>query len=485
MKNNGSNSDTDKRSYNGARGGRAGAGSARGRMDSNRQAGPAQNQTDSNRRTGSTRGRMDANHRSRQAIAVAVIVLVGVLLSALILTGTAPDGSEAAHGAHGHAPQQRDGKQDHARERQQEGRDGFAGTREPGKNGAAHVHDSHRKIAFTEAQIEATGITLARAGPARIRDAIQLPGEIVFDAHRTTQLAPRLAGVVQAVEAELGQEVRQGEVLAVIASPELSERRHTLKTAQQRLSLARSTYERERLLWKEKVSAEQDYLQARRQLQEAQIAVADALEQLQALGTDAGRPGSANRLEIRAPFDGTIIERNIALGEMVAADAPVFKISDLSTVWADIIVPAEALGAVRVGGKARVEASAFDSHAEGAIFYVGSLLGGRDRSATARVSLPNPDRAWRPGLYVNVRVFSKEVEAPVAVSPQAVHTLEGESVVFVWRGNEFIAQAVATGRRDADAVEILDGLPANTRYAARNSFVIKSELGKGSASHSH
>ena len=82
-------------------------------------------------------------------------------------------------------------------------------------------------------------------------------------------------------------------------------------------------------------------------------------------------------------------------------------------------------------------------------------------------------------------MLSDEAEVAVAVEPEAIHTVEQESVVFVRKDNEFVAQAVKIGRRDAKAVEILEGLKADARYAVKNSFVIKSELGKGSASHGH
>lgn len=423
----------------------------------------------------STQNKPGLGNRSRQTFLIALIVLIGVLLSTLLLAGTNTQEGGSEHEEHAHASEdtekQHDSKEaEHADE-----------------GGETHADEEQhgREVTFTQGQIEAAGITLATAGPASIQSTIQLPGEIVFNADRTAQLVPRLAGVIQAVKANLGQEVKEGDVLAEIASPELSERRSTLSAAQKRLTLARTTYERERLLWKEKISAQQDYLQARQQLQEAQIVVDDALEQLQALGTDAGEPGSFNRLEVRAPFGGMIVEKDIALGETVSADAPIFKISDLSTVWVDMIVPAEALGAVRVGSKAIVQATAFDSQAQGTVSYVGSLLGQQSRAATARISLPNPNGAWRPGLFVNVQVLSGEAQVPVAIEPEAIHTLEEESVVFVRHDNEFVAQAVTTGRRDANAVEIVEGLEAGTPYAVKNSFVIKSELGKASASHSH
>jgi cobalt-zinc-cadmium efflux system membrane fusion protein len=109
---------------------------------------------------------------------------------------------------------------------------------------------------------------------------------------------PRLSGVVEAVKADLGQQVKKGQVLAVIASTDLSERRSSLATAQKRLALAQTIYQREKQLWEEGISAKQDYLEAEQTLREAELAVANAREQLQALGSDAGTPGALSRFEV-------------------------------------------------------------------------------------------------------------------------------------------------------------------------------------------
>lgn len=409
--------------------------------------------------------KMNFGRSGKQGFLITLVIIVGVLLGALILlTGNTLQSHGTSHAGHSHdeADQVQEGDDAHGPEVQR-------------------VHE----VAFTDAQIEAADIGLATVGPAGIQEVIQLPGEIVFNANRTAQLLPRFTGVVQDVQVDLGQEVKKGDVLAVLASPDLSERRSALRAARQRLALAQTTYERERMLWREKVSAEQDYLLARQQLQEAQISAADAQGQLEALGVGPGQPGSFNRLEVRAPFDGAVVERTIALGETVAADASIFKISDLSTVWADISVPAEALGSVRVGGKATVSAVAFAAETQGTVTYVGSLLGRKNRTATARVALSNPDGTWRPGLFIKVQIASSETDVSAAVEPAAIHVLEQEKVVFVRRGNAFVAQAVTIGRRDAKAVEIVKGLQVGDRYAVNNSFIIKSELGKSSASHSH
>ena len=192
-----------------------------------------------------------------------------------------------------------------------------------------------------------------------------------------------------------------------------------------------------------------------------------------------------NRFELRAPFDGAIIEKHITLGESVAADVNVFTIADLSTVWAEIIVPAKDLGTVRVGTKALVKATTMDSEASGVVSYVGSLLGEQTRTAKARVTLANPKLAWRPGLFVNVDMTSDEREVPVAVASDAIQTVEGSPAVYIRIDGGFFAQPVETGRSDGKYTEIVKGLAAGTTYAAKGSFVLKAEQGKDSAEHAH
>ncbi|MBN4836385.1 efflux RND transporter periplasmic adaptor subunit, partial [Enterobacter hormaechei] len=102
---------------------------------------------------------------------------------------------------------------------------------------------------------------------------------------------PRVAGVVESVSASLGQQVRKGQVLAVISSPGVSEQRAELESAQKRLQLARTTYEREKKLWEEKISPQQDVLQAEQAMREAEIAVANARQKLQAIGAAPGAAG--------------------------------------------------------------------------------------------------------------------------------------------------------------------------------------------------
>lgn len=341
------------------------------------------------------------------------------------------------------------------------------------------------KIELTDAQVKASGVTIETAGGATITSSLQLPGEIRFNQDRTAHVVPRVAGIVEAVPANLGQTVKKGAILAVISSTTLSEQRSELLAAQKRVEFARTAYAREKQLWEEKISAQQDYLQAQQDLREAEIALQNAQQKLKALGANASSNGGLNRFEIRAPFDGMVVEKHITLGESIKEDVNIFTLSDLSTVWAEIAVPAKDLDQVRVGAEAIVRATTSQTQAAGKVGYVGSLIGEQTRTATARVVLPNPQGAWRPGLYVNVELASSQAQVPVAVPVEAVQTIEDKPVVFLRVPGGFVAQPVATGRSNGKLVEITQGLKPGVQVAGAGSFVIKAELGKGSAEHAH
>ncbi len=340
------------------------------------------------------------------------------------------------------------------------------------------------KVEMSDAQIQSAGISLDTSVAANIRGTLRIPGEIRFNEDRTAHITPRVSGVVDSVGASLGQQVKRGQVLAVISSTSVSEVRAELQAAQKRRELAQSTYEREKTLWEQKISPQQDVLQAQQTLRETEISVANATQKLLALGASP-QSGALGRLELRAPFDGVVVEKHVALGEAVREDANLFTISDLSTVWAEMSVAARDLAQVRVGEKVVVRSGAFDATAQGSVSYVGSLIGEQTRTAVARVTLPNPQGAWRPGLYVNVEVVASESTAPVTVDSAAIQTINEKPVVFIKTAGGFVPQPVQLGRSDGKRVEILSGLQAGAKYAAAGSFVVKSEQGKGSATHGH
>lgn len=339
-------------------------------------------------------------------------------------------------------------------------------------------------VTLTAEQIKTAGVSIESSGPAQIRTALQLPGEIAFNEDKTAHVVPRVGGVVESVSVSLGQQVTKGQVLAVISSASVSDQRSELQAAQKRLQLTRATYEREKQLFEQRISPQQDVQLAEQAMRESEIAVANARQKLNAIGASPDS-SALNRFELRAPFNGVIVEKHIALGEQVREDVNVFTISDLRSVWAQINVPASSLPQVRIGENVTIRTTAFEQTAIGKVAYVGALIGEQTRTAQARVVVDNPKTAWRPGLFVNVEVSAGETQAPVTVTSDAVQTMEGKSIVFVRTASGFAPVPVELGRSDGKRTEVKSGLKAGAQYASAGAFVIKSEAGKASASHAH
>jgi len=346
------------------------------------------------------------------------------------------------------------------------------------------------RVRMSDAMAKNAGIEMKTAGPMKINSTLELSGEIQFNQDRVAHVVPRLAGVVVRSAKNLGDQVKKGELLAVLESQSLADLKSEHLATSKRLELARTTFAREKRLWEDKISAEQDYLASRQTLSEANIAHNAVEQKLLALGLSheavmRGGAEALTRFEIRAPLDGVVIEKHLALGEAVKEDASIFTIADLATVWAEMTVYPKDLNSVKLGQRVTVRAAALNAAAEGRVAYVGSLVGEQTRSAKARVTLPNPDRSWRPGLFVTVDLVQDEREVPVAVPVDAVQSLRDWKVVFGRYGEFFEARPVELGRSDGQWVEVVKGLNPGTQYAAAGSFVLKADLGKAGASHDH
>ncbi len=386
-----------------------------------------------------------------QLLGVLLIIVVGAVLATLILTKS---------------EKKPVGKQDD---------DGPAPAQVQSNPKAAH-ETAH--VIMDDGQVSASGIVVAAAGAAQIASVVQFPGEIQLNDDRTVHVVPRVPAIAEAVLVSTGQTVRKGQALAVFSSQVISEQRSALQSAQKRRSLALTVHDREKKLWEQKITAEQDFLQAQAALREAEIAVENAQQKLSALGVAAGTGTGLNRFELRAPYDGLVVERKLSVGEAVREDTHIMTISDMSSVWVEVSIPAKDLPLLRVGAKVLVRATAFDAKATGTVAFVGALVGEQTRMARARILLANPQGTWRPGLFVSIEVNAANLKVPVAVETEAVQTLGNRQVVFVREEKRFVPRSVKLGISDDKYIEVLEGLPAGTPYAARGSYIIKSELTK-------
>ena len=333
------------------------------------------------------------------------------------------------------------------------------------------------EVPIDDAQVKAAGITIESVAPARITSMLQFPGEVQLNDDRTVHVVPRVPGVAETVAVATGQMVHKGQLLVVFSSQQISEQRSALQSAERHLEHVKMVFQREKRLWEQRVSAEQDYLEAQHAVEEAEIRRDNAMQKLRALGVNMSAK-ALNRFELFAPYDGVIVERNLSIGEAVKEDTPIFTIADLSTVWVEVYIPAKDLPLMRVGDKVKVRATAFDAETVGTIAFIGALVGEQTRMAKARIVLANGKGLWRPGLFVNVEVKAGDALIPVTVKNDALQSIGTQQVIFVRDGKRFVPRPVTTGRTDGKYIEITSELATGTPYAAANSYVIKSELAK-------
>jgi membrane fusion protein, heavy metal efflux system len=214
-----------------------------------------------------------------------------------------------------------------------------------------------------------------------------------------------------------------------------------------------------------------------------EVRVGDTVRQGQVLAT-VESDESLRTYPVPSTQNGIVTARKANPGEK-AGDSPLFTVADLSSVWVELSVFPRDLAKIRAGQKVRIRSVDNGLSATGRIVHIAALGQSTSQTLAARVLLDNAARHWVPGLYVAGDVSLSERQVPLAVRSSALQVIEERTSVFVLSGDGFQATPVEPGLADGDFTEIRSGLKAGDRYAAANSFVLKSELGKGEAGHDH
>lgn len=365
--------------------------------------------------------------------------------------------------------------------------------RSEGHDADEHGEEHSEVIRIGRDALEANGVEIGSASAGVIEEGVTLPGEVVLNPERVVHVMARVTGTARQVLKSVGDEVRPGELLAVLDSRALADAKSVFLVARERLSLAETRHQRAVDLKQKQIMAEKDYLEAKQGLAEAEIELRAAERNLHALGLsekDVQRLATEHdsditRYEIRAPIAGTVLERHLVLGELLQESTEAFKLADLSTVWAQLNVYGKDVDVVQRGQRVALRSTDGKQQATGTIEYVNPLIQEQTRTGQARVVLPNPGRMWRPGQFVTARIAVSGDTVAVAVPEGAVQTHEGKPVVFVELPDGFTVREVRVGRTDGTRTEILEGLSAGERLVVANSFLFKAELAKETAGHEH
>jgi cobalt-zinc-cadmium efflux system membrane fusion protein len=329
-------------------------------------------------------------------------------------------------------------------------------------------------------------VAVAVAKLEQLAGAISATGKVEVNADRIAHVSPRIAGKLVAVKASLGDAVAAGQTLALLDSVEMGEAVSRYRQVKTRLALAQNNMDRVKALVEKKIAARKEILQAETDYQTALAELQADEERLLMYGlakSDLADLGSRQTLlPVRSPIGGVITEKHAIVGELADPSTNLYTVADLSSVWVLVDINEKDLAKVGKGQAATVTVGAFpDLVFAGKITYIADLVDEATRTVKARLEVPNPERRLKPEMFATV-ALSLPAETPpiLAVPEDAIQEIEGQKVVFVTEdGTEFAPRPLELGRAAGGLVEVVGGLAAGERYAAKGSFLLKSELKKG------
>ena len=357
-----------------------------------------------------------------------------------------------------------------------------------GEDGHGEAEEHEAAIALTAKQLAEQGIQLAVAELGAIVKSTAYPAKLVVNTDRQAHVAPAFAGHVEAVYVELGQQVKKGQALARLLVPDLVDQQASLQVEQANLDLARQDYEREKKLWSEGISAKQDYQRAYNAYQQAQIQVRATRARIAALGAQTTSQG---RYVLTAPIAGVISQKDLVLGENVQLADQLFVIDQLDQLWLEFIAPSSEFADIVPNQTIEFKSLQSGNLFKAQIQSLNSQADAQTGRLQVRARVLSNAAELRPNLMVNVQLQQQQTQRGLRILASAVQKIEGKNAVFVAAQHEqkieFSPQPVTLGASSSDGqwIEVLSGLEQGQQYAAQGSFLLKSELEKGEASHAH
>lgn len=406
-----------------------------------------------------------------------LLIIIAIVATALIAMGLFFSGKKTTTEA--------EGKGEEAKVEEGTGETTQGDSKEGEKGGEGGHAEA---ISLTAKQLTEQGIKIAKAEMGAVVKSASYPAKLIVNTDRQAHVSPAFSGQVVAVDVELGQRVEKGQALATLVVPDLVDQQANLQIAQTAMELAQQDFERERQLWSQGISAKQDYQRAYNAYKQAQIQVQATKSRLSALGASSGSKG---RYVLTAPIAGIISKKDLVMGENVQLANQLFVIDRLDQLWLEFIVPSSEFSSTAPNQQLEFKSLQTGNMFKAQIQTLNSEADAQTGRLQVRAKVLSNAAELRPNLMVNVQLKQPGSAQALRVLKSAVQQVEGKDIVFVASEHdkkmEFTAQPVVLGQVSSDGqwIEIQSGLKQGQQYAAQGSFLLKSELEKGDASHGH
>ncbi|HET8809402.1 MAG TPA: efflux RND transporter periplasmic adaptor subunit [Flavobacteriaceae bacterium] len=326
-----------------------------------------------------------------------------------------------------------------------------------------------QKMALLDAAIEKldtidqrTLITVQVLNDTIFKHYIEVQGNVETD--ENIIIYPEFSGVLEKIYVEEGQQVSKGQILAKIDDGGLSSQLAQLKT---KAALAKTTFERRKNLWEQKIGSEIQFLQAKSNYEAMQSSV----EQLQS---------QLAKTVVRAPFSGVIDQVISDEGQVVSPGAnQLFRLINLNEMYVTADVPENYLGSIEKGTEVLVDMGSIGKEFEGKIKEVSSYINPNNRSFQVKVSVPNNKGLVKPNLIATIKLNNYTAKNAIVVPQSTVREdAKGNKIAFVvdQKSDSLgVAQkiVVETGKNYQGKVEIKKGLKAGQILVLKGSRSIR------------
>lgn len=345
----------------------------------------------------------------------------------------------------------------------------------PDSQKAEANHAESNVLKLTDAEIETAGIKVVEADEQEVHDHIAVTATIQPNRDKLAHVAPRVSGRLIKVNANLGQQVRQGQALAQLDSIELGEAHSAYLQAESEARLAQANFARIDNLYGEQIVTQKDYLSARADNEKAKAALRASRDKLRMLGVIPVESSSAvSSFSLAAPFSGTVIEKDAVLGELAHPDKYLFTIADLSVVWIEADLYEKDLGKIKLGAEAAVTVSAYpDETFNGRLTYISSTVDKETRTVKARVEVHNSSGRLKPEMFANVAIATSSTTEAIVVPAEAVVLMQGLPSVFVRNADGYEPRSVELGEKLYYGIVIKSGLKPGESVVVKGAYAIK------------
>jgi len=377
---------------------------------------------------------------------------------------------------------------------------GWGGAHVFGRTADAGVEESGKRPVrpgtFQPTPQQLTNLKVAEVTSMTFRTEEMADGRIAIDNDRTTPVFSPFTGRVTKIFANQGDHVKQGAPLLALEASEFVQGQNDLMSASASLNIARSQLvqsqineKRKHALYDAKGGSLQDWQQsqadlvtAQNNVRSAETALASARNRLHILGkSDKEIEALANAQKmdpvayVLAPIDGTVIDRQVGLGQYIQSNAanPIYSIGDLSKVWLTANAHETDAPLIRVGAPVEVRLLAFPGRVfKAEITYVAPSVDPNTHRLPVRAEVENPDGALKPEMFASFSIITGEATA-VGVPEEAVVYEDDTARVWVAEEDGTIAlREIHTGRTSNGMVEVVGGLAAGEKVVTSGALFI-------------